>query len=161
MTTETPVAHLWDLLEKQDICMLATEDRGMPRARPMSSHIDRDNGVIHFLTRRTDDKVEELHHDRDLNVTYVDHGSMTYISISGKGTVSSDPALLERLWDAGAEAWFGDENGKSDVVVITLDPTIAEYWNNDKSWISSAWEFGKGYFTDEAPKMGENAKVSL
>ena len=159
MTSETPVSQLWDLLEKQDIGMLTTEDRGLPRSRPMSSHIDRENGLIHFLTRRTADKIEEMHHDRGIGVTYPDHASMTYISVSGRGTASTDQALIERLWDVGAEAWFGD--GKSDVAVITLDPEIAEFWNNDKTIVENVWEFGKGYFTDQSPAMGENAKVSL
>ena len=150
--------HLWDLIEDAGFGMLITQDGETLRSRPMDCKVDRERGVIHALTRRTDPKVEELHHDRDIAVAFANGDDGIYVSISGRGTVTSDPKLVEQCWDAGAEAWFKE---RDQVAVITLHPTQAEYWNNDKNIITSAFEFGKGYFTDATPDMGENAKVEL
>ena len=161
MSDEQPQAHLWDLLKDAGFGMLITQDGETIRSRPMDANIDAEAGLIHFMTKRTAAKVEELHHDRDIAVAFANGSDGTYISVSGRGTVSTNMELIEKCWDAGAEAWFGDGNGKSDVAVITLHPTQAEYWDNDQSLLVSAYEFGKGYFTNEAPDMGENAKVKL
>ena len=153
--------ELYDLLEKVPFAMLITDDAGTMRGRPMDATIDRKRGQIHFLSRRTDAKVEELHQDRDLAATFSDHEHMIYISVSGKGSVSSDPSLIEECWDPGAEAWLSEDRKNGNVAVITLRPTQAEYWDNDKSTLASVYEFAKGYFSDEAPDMGENKKLNL
>ena len=38
--------------------------------------------------------------------------------------------------------------------MISLSPKSAEYWNNDKNAISSAYEFAKGVFTDVDARHG-------
>ena len=91
--SDNPRTELWDLMEKVPFAMLVTDDNGTMRGRPMDANIDRKRGQIHFLTSRTAPKVEELHHDRQVAVTFSDHDSKTYISVSGTGTVSMDQGL--------------------------------------------------------------------
>lgn len=165
------IDELWDLLDEFRFAMLTTVDKTMDggetdhgaemRARPMASHLDREKGLIHFMSKRTDDKVEEIHDEDDVCLSYMRPDDQLYISVTGRATVSTDRALIERLWDVGAEAWFSGDKKTADVAVITVHPRHAEYWHNDQTAVRRAFEFAKGIVTDVPPEMGDNAKLKL
>ncbi|EFL90491.1 pyridoxamine 5'-phosphate oxidase family protein [Ahrensia sp. R2A130] len=155
------LTKFWNLIEPMTACMVTTEDGDVLRSRPMAPYVKADEGLIHFITDRKSHKVEELHHDRDIALSFVDSSSMIYVSVSGHAEVSTDQALIERLWDAAAIAWFGDDPKKADVAIITVKPDQAEFWDNDVNIAKAGFEVAKGYFTDEAPDMGENEKLDL
>ena len=162
MTDNTKATEeLWDILKDSRTCMVTTEDNGVLRARPMAPTLDDETRQIHFLTKRTAAKVEELHHERNVCLTFCDNDDITFASVSGRGTVTTNRELIDKLWSPMAGMWFDGDKDTADVAVISVNPEQAEYWTNDDGKIKTAWEFGKGYLTGSKPDIGENEKVSL
>ena len=156
---------LWDVVETLDFCMLTTHDtidgERLMRSRPMSCHPDRAANRLRFLTRRTDDKVEEVNDTHDVCVSFARPDDMTYVSVSGRATTTTNRALVRQLWDAGAEMWFQGDPETADVAVIEVEPVAAEYWTKDETVFTRAFEMAKGLVSDATPDIGENAKVDM
>ena len=151
--------QFWDIISEATNCMVTTNDEGVLRSRPMAAYVNKGHKVIRFLTDRGAAKVEELHHDRDVNVSFVNNDDHRYASVSGRASVTTDRSLVKELWGPAAEIWFEGDADTADVAVITVVPEQAEYWDADSGKIKAAYELTKAYFTDETPDIGENAKL--
>ena len=160
-----PREQLWELLDEFTFTMLTTHDtiggRDGMRARPMAQHLDREAGVIRFLSNRTAGKVEEIADEHDVALIYADAGDSRYVSVSGRATQTTDRALIKRLWDAGAEIWFEGDAETADVVVIEVRPLEAEYWRQDDNALARGFKLVKGFLSDEQPDVGANAKIDF
>ena len=164
-THESRRDDMWDVIETFDFCMLTTHDtidgEKLMRSRPMASYPDRAANRLRFLSKRTDDKVEEVNEARDVCLNFARPDDNRFVSVSGRATMTTDRALIEELWGPAAEIWFGGEPETADVAVIEVEPVAAEYWKKDETAFTRMAEMAKGYFTDEPPEIGENAKVDM
>ena len=159
------LGRLWSLIEDDGFCMMVTRDGDVMRSRPMASYVDREAGLVRFLSKRTDHKIEELHEggqrECDVALAYSDHDRKQYVSISGRSTITADRAMVERLWGPHADIWFGGDPQTADVVVIEVRPVLAEYWDNDANAIRTIFETAKAYVGDQPPDLGDNAKLKM
>ncbi|MEM8750664.1 MAG: pyridoxamine 5'-phosphate oxidase family protein [Pseudomonadota bacterium] len=151
--------NLWNMIDDQMVCMVTTNDNGVLRSRPMAPFIDKDKKTIRFMTDRTSGKVEELHHDSDLVLNFMNDDKLQYVSISGRGKVTTDRAMIKQMWGPYCDIWFTGDADTADVAVVLVEPTQAEYWDDNTGKIKMAYEMSKAYFSDEAPDLGENAKL--
>lgn len=145
-------------LEEFDTAMLVTRDGALLRSRPMQPHVGNPDGSIRFLTSIRTHKVEEVERHPEANLVFTDDDA-NWISVSGRIRLSRDPADIDELWSAAAEAWLTE--GKGEAVVLVLDPEIAEYWDNRENVLKAGWEMAKGALTGERPDIGENRKLTL
>ena len=156
---------LWDVLAEFRFAMMVTHDEidgeKLMRGRPMAVHLDEDAGLIRFLSRRTDDKVEEVHAEHDVCLTFAQPDDNRFASVSGRATMNADRALIKKLWDAGAETWFKGDPETADVVVIEVRPSEAEYWRQDESTLTRVFQLAKGFITHDTPDVGENRKIDM
>ena len=145
--------------------MLTTHDtidgRQVMRARPMAQYLDADNGVIRFMSERTDDKVEEIEAEHDVALIYSQPGNNRFVSVSGRATQTTDRALIKKLWGPAADEWFAGDAETADVVVIEVRPLEAEYWRKDDNAVKRGFEMIKGLVSDAEPDIGANAKVDF
>lgn len=153
--------ELWDMLEDFHVCMATTRDGDVLRSRPMAPAVDAAEGVIRFLSGAHAPKVGEVNAEHDINLSFADADSMNFISISGRATVSRDREIIRELWNPYADAWFEGDAETADVVVLTVRPTEAQYWDGNSSKIARMWEIAKAKMTGNRPDMGDNAKVNL
>ncbi|UWR24455.1 pyridoxamine 5'-phosphate oxidase family protein [Sulfitobacter sp. S190] len=153
--------RLWEIISDMPACMVTTQDGDVMRARPMATFIDKDARTIRFVTDNGSAKLSELADDHDLCLTFADTKSMLYASVSGKGKVSRDRDLIRKLWGPYCDVFFPGGADEADVAVITVVPTQAEYWDNDKNSVAMAYEMVKAYFSDDGPDLGGNAKLSM
>jgi len=153
--------RLWDILDDMQVCMVTTEDGGVLRSRPMAPFIDEDARTIHFITDSDSAKIYELAQDNDIALSFADTDKMVFASVSGKGVVSRDRALIRKLWGPYCEVFFDGGPETADVAVIEVKPSQAEYWDNDKNKLAMAVEMTRAYFTDGGPDLGSNAKLKL
>ena len=162
---QDPRREFWELLEEFTFAMLVTHDRidgrEVMRGRPMAHYLDTDGGVIRFLSERTDHKVEEIDAERDVFLSYAQPNSNRFVSVSGRATMTTDRALIKRLWGPAAETWFEGDADTADVVVIEVRPVEAEYWRKDDTAIKRGFELVKGLVTNAEPDIGANAKVDF
>lgn len=158
--TET-IDNFWDLIGEIPTCMVTTNDDGVLRSRPMAPRIDREGGLIHFLTESGTPKLEELHDDSDLALNFADPAKHRYVSVSGKGIVSSDRDLIRKLWGPYCDVWFKGDAETADVRVISVRPEQGDYWQSTAGAVTAAYETVKCYFIDEVPDIGENRKIDF
>ena len=127
----------------------------------MAPFIDREAKTIQFVTDDDSAKVDELIANPDLCLTFANDKKMLFASVSGRAEVSRDRSLIQRLWGPYCDVFFAGGPDDAEVVVITLDPERAEYWDNDTNILLMAGEVTKAYFTDDGPNLGENAKLDM
>src|ERR1039457_4169577 len=60
MTEQNHLCRVWDIIEKVGVCMLTTQFAGGLRARPIEARIDRDAGLIFFVTDVHSAKHDEI-----------------------------------------------------------------------------------------------------
>jgi general stress protein 26 len=155
------VQELWDMLEDFHVCMATTRDGDVLRSRPMAPVIDPAEGVIRFLSASSAPKVAEINAEHDINLSFADEDDMSFVSVSGRATVSRDRALIRELWSPYADAWFEGDAETADVVVLTVRPEEAQYWDGSSSKIARIWEIAKAKLTGSRPDMGDSAKINL
>jgi len=153
--------RFWEILSGMQVCMVTTEDAGVIRSRPMAPFVSEMDRTIHFVTDSDSAKIYELNADADIALSFVDSGKMLFASVSGKGMVSRDRDLIRRLWGPYCDIFFDGGAENSDVAVIKVEPTQAEYWDNDKNKVAMAVEMTRAYFADGGPNLGSNAKLDL
>lgn len=137
----------------------ATPD-GRLVSRPLAvQQRDRFDGDLWFFTEDPSNKTAQVQGNDQVNVAFqADNG---YVSISGTATVSHDRAMIDELWNGGAEAWF--ENGKDDpnVALLQVHAESAEYWTMDKPMAVTMLKYAKAKVTGERPDVGTNESVNL
>ena len=162
---DDPRKQFWQLLEEFTFAMLTTHDtidgKQVMRARPMAHYLDVDEGVIRFMSERTDDKVSEIADEHDVALIYAQPGNNRFVSVSGRANQTTDRALIKELWGPAAEEWFEGDADTADVVVIEVRPVEAEYWRKDDNAIKRGFEMVKGLVSNEEPDIGANAKIDF
>lgn len=141
-----------------DMCMLATKDGAHLRSRPMAPHVSAENASIRFLTSKKTHKIDEVKKNPNANAVF-SNGDGLYISVSGRISLSDSRQDVDELWSPAAAPWF--EDGKSEAVVLVLEPEIAEYWDNSDSKVKAGWEMVKGTLTGKRPDVGDHGKVDM
>lgn len=121
--------NFFELLAKFDNAMLVThsDKSTAPHARPMAIAETGEDGSIWFITGADTPKIDEL--QRDANILAVMQNGRQWLSVAGRAELSRDRAHIHRVWKEPFSVWF---DGKDDpnIVLIRLNPTDAEYWDN-------------------------------
>ncbi|KQT83968.1 pyridoxamine 5'-phosphate oxidase family protein [Aurantimonas sp. Leaf443] len=158
--THSDTDAFWTLVREFDTAMVVTRDGGALRARPMAPRIPKAGGEIRFLTERPSHKVEEIEADSSVAATFSKHGR--YLSVSGTARILTDRASVAEIWDAEAEAWLPQGKDDPSVVVLSIDPHMAEIWDVKANKVTQAYEFAKAYLGgQDRPDVGENRKIDL
>jgi general stress protein 26 len=157
---EETLDTFWSLIDGIDICMMTTRDAGALRARPMTAKADKATHEFRFLTRQSTQKVDELAANPDVNLAFSDPKTGDYVSVSGQAYLTQDRKLIDQLWTASADAYFGCGKNDPDIAVIRVVPSKAEYWDA-RSTLRQAWNVFKAKDSDLEPELGANRKLAL
>lgn len=162
LTSEDGKSHenrVWEMMREIDFCMFTTKSGQGLRARPMSSIVKPEEGRIYLLSDRNGGKDEELENNPQVCLCYSNGGSK-FVSLSGHATITSDRALIESLWNPGAQAFWPEGPHDPNVYAISITPVNAEYWDGNAGLIAAAkmiWSIATG----TKPDLGDNQKVNL
>jgi general stress protein 26 len=119
----------FELLRKFDNAMLVTHagDGAPLHARPMQIAETSEDGSIWFIAAANSPKIDEL--TRDSHILAILQNEKQWVSVSGRAELHHDRARIHKVWKEQFRAWF---DGKDDpnIVLIRLNPTDAEYWDN-------------------------------
>ena len=149
------------LVEAAKIAYVTTvTPEGQLVSRPLGVQLrGKFDGDLWFFTADPSNKTAQVQVNDQVNVAFqADNG---YVSISGTGTVSHDRAVIDELWNSGAEAWF--EGGKADphVALLQVHAESAEYWTLDQPMAVTMLKYAKAKITGERPDVGTNESVDL
>lgn len=157
------ITRLLEMLREQKFGMLSTVDpeKGIIRSRPMLTQEVESNCTLWFMTSDVTAKVDEIEHEHQVNVNYVDPSDSTFISLSGTARMVRDPARVDRYWRDTDKAWY--PRGKDDphIVLIKVDVSDAEYWEGPSSKVVQLYAMARAIATGTRPTdVGEHAKIS-
>ncbi len=124
-----PKRHLVDLLKGFSTAMMITTsgDRSM-HARPMAIAEIGDDGELYFATSLDSGKLRDISINPE--VTLIMQDGSVYVSLQGTANLSTDPALIDRLWSEAWKVWFPEGKDDPSLVIMKIDPQDAEYWDN-------------------------------
>jgi general stress protein 26 len=154
--------RLSDLIKDIKFAMFTTHkhDGGHLHSRPMTTQNKRiDDDALWFFMSRSGDPVAEFEGDDQVNVSYADPGSDTYVSVSGVAQVVDDAARKQALWNKAAQAWFKGGVNDPDLALVRVRIEHADYWDVKESKLVQLYRTAEAAVTGQAPKLGEHGHI--
>lgn len=161
MAPASDADRVYDLVEDIGVCMLTSKSGDTLRARPMHAKVDRQTGVISFVTDIRHHKDEEITADPDVCLAFAKPNSQNYVSISGSAEVIDDRAAIKIRFNEMSKVWFPDGAEDPNVRLLAVHPYAAEFWDGKTNPITVAFEIAKARMSHERPDLGENRKVAI
>lgn len=153
------VDHVWNMMDKHHICMLATHDGGTIRTRPMAAHVEPGENAVYFLTDERRHKDDEIRANPNVCLAFADVDGDDYVSLTGRAEVANDRAKIKELWSIAAKAWWASADDPN-IRLLKVTPIDAEYWDGAGSMISTLMMAGAA-LAGGTPDLGENKKVKM
>jgi general stress protein 26 len=72
-----------------------------------------------------------------VNAAFADPGKDHYAAVEGRGRITDDRALIERLWNPAAGVYF-DGKDDPDVAVLEVTAIGGEYWDGPSTKVGQA-----------------------
>jgi general stress protein 26 len=120
---------LWKALRSDRTVMLGISGVNESHTRPMTAQFERERGPIWFFASTDNAIVQALgSEDARAVASFTAKGHDLFAAIHGRLTVDTDRAVVDRLWNRYAAAWF--DGGKDDprIALLRLDAEHAEVW---------------------------------
>jgi general stress protein 26 len=164
--THDQTAHgqdkLSELIKDIRFAMFTThKPHGHLHSRPMTTQNQAvaDDSLWFFMSR-SGDPVAEFEGDDQVNVSYADPGSETYVSVSGVARVVEDMATKQALWNKAAEAWFKGGVNDPDLALVQVRIEHADYWDVTENKLVQLYRMAESALTGKPREMGERGHVS-
>jgi len=151
------------LIKDIDFGMLTSVDAdGTLHSRPMSCNKEVEfDGDVWFFTYGHTHKVEEIQAHPQVNVSFANPKSQTYVSLAGTAQLIRDKAKIEELWQPQLKAWFPKGTNEPDIALLKVTAHSAEYWDAPSSAVAHAVSLVKALATGKPAQPGENETVEL
>jgi general stress protein 26 len=156
------VAELKRLIDGIGVVMLTTHtDDDLLRSRPMLLERVEPDGSLTFLTHLSSQKVAELAGDPRVNVAFIGDKGDRYVSVSGTGTITHDPARLHALWNPTYRAWFPNGPDDPDSAILGVCIERVEYWDVPSSRLVRLWGVVRALATGRPAEAGEQRTLEF
>jgi general stress protein 26 len=155
------VDRIWDLMEKIGVCMLTTRFADGLRARPLEVRLDRDKGLISFVTDIHSAKESEIETTPDVGLVLIDPNDKAYLSITARARISRDVQRISAAWRKSDEVWWPGGPTDPNVCLLEIEPLKAELWDGPRNALLTAFEFARARLTGKEPNLGENRKLTI
>jgi len=134
---------------------------GSVDSRPMATQKTEFDGTVWFLTANDSRKVSEIAQDAHVALVYADPGNANYITVKGRASVSHDQAKIHELWNPMYQAWFPEGEDDSQIRVLRVDVTEAEFWEASDSKVVRSIKYLAAAVTKGSVDIGEYGKVHV
>jgi len=155
-------AKLYDMIKDIRFAMFTThKPQGHLHSRPMTTQnksIDEDDKLWFFMSRSSE-TVAEFQGDDQVNVSYADPGSDTYVSVSGIANVVENPLKKQQLWNKEAEAWFKGGPADPDLALVCVQIEHADYWDVKDNKLVQLYKKAEAALTGKPRVLGEHGTV--
>jgi len=163
--THDQTAHgqhkLAELIKDIKFAMFTThKPQGHLHSRPMTTQNRQlDDDALWFFMSRSGDPVAEFEGDDQVNVSYANPGSDTYVSVSGVAEIVEDAAKKQSLWNKGAAAWFKGGVDDPDLALVRVRIEHADYWDVKENKLVQLYRQAEAAVTGKPPNMGEHGRI--
>lgn len=159
---EEAIQKLGDLIKDIRIAMLTTATpEGALHGRPMATQEAPFDGDLWFFTNASSPKVGEIEEDQHVQLSYAAPDKNTYVSVSGRASLSRDKAKIEELWTPAMKTWFPDGLDDPDLALLKVRVESAEYWDTHSSAVVHVFGFIKAVTTGKRPDPGDHEKIEF
>jgi len=153
--------NFWKALRSDMTVMSGVSGSHDVTPRPTTAQIDgdADQGPIWFFTSKDSSLAKSVMSQQPSYFNFVAKGHNVWASVSGRLVVSTDRAVIDRLWNSVIAAWYGGGKDDPNLCLMRLDPKDTEIWPYGSSLLS-----GLNILLGSDPKeehVGLTAKVSL
>lgn len=150
--------QLCKLIEKIPVAMFTTVDAsGRLVSRPMSPlQMDR-AGILWFFTDLRSEKTEQL---AKVNLGFADADRSTYVSLSGRGEISTDRSRIHALWTPFAKPWFPEGPDSPNLALLKFVPDTAEYWDAPHGKMVRTLALAASMVTGKPVGMGQHETLT-
>jgi len=128
---EDAIAKLQELVERSNTCMFASNLAEAPfHVSPMRVQEADYEGRLWFFSEADSTRNAHINADPRVQLIFTNTPEMEFLTVFGTASISTDKALIDRLWNGMLEAWF---DGKDDpkVSLICVQPAAAHYWDTE------------------------------
>lgn len=161
LSREEGIAKVAELIKDIQMAMLTTVGTDGPlHSRPMATQQTPFEGELLFLTGADTGKVHEIEDDQEVALTYVDP-KHTFLTLSGRASISNDRALIEKLWNPTYKAWFPGGKEDPEIRVLRVVVEQAEYWEAPANAIVRNVKILARAVSGGKTPVGEHARVAL
>ncbi|ORY83133.1 hypothetical protein BCR37DRAFT_294362 [Protomyces lactucae-debilis] len=162
---ETPVSEqikeFYELADNTRISMLGTVRSGNIVTRAMAVS-KREGPDFLYLANIHSQKMRDIEQDDKVNVTFFDASSMSWISVSGKATISQDETKIREIYSPIVLAWFGSESegpytGAADdprMAIVKVKATRVSYYKSTKGKIGRMTDIAKAIGLGQVAQTG-------
>jgi len=129
MASTDPISKLNELIQGIPTAILTTvrPDSSL-HSRPMATQPVDGNGAFWFLTGSNTEKVEAVRTIQRVNLSFVDHATNRYVSVSGFCELVRNGAKAKELWKPEYQTWLPGGLADPDLVLMRVVVQQAEYW---------------------------------
>ena len=156
---------LWELIRDIKFGMLTHRHaNGELHSHPLTTQnqLADEGASLYFFISRKSELAQRIQQDGNVNVSYADPDSDSYVSLSGQGVIAEDMAKKEALWSALAKAWFPGGAADPDLALLKVTIDHAEYWDVTESKMVRLARMVKAAITGEPLKnFAEHKELSV
>jgi general stress protein 26 len=116
--------------------------------------------TIEMLLDTNEEWARSLNDGDVAHVTMSDNRTNTWVSLRGAASVSSDPGLIDELWNPAAGAYFDEGRETPGIAVLQIAGERGTYWSSPSGRIGSLISMVKAWFGDPE-ESGEHGDVKL
>lgn len=151
--------RVWKLMRDIEVCMLASRDGEVIRARPLKAFPREDEAAVYFLTLARGHKDEEIESDSSVCLSFANPKNGKYLAVVGDARLSNDREKIASLWEASDTIWAKSAEDP-DLRLITVTPHEAQFWEGPHGIVGTVAMIAAAA-TGGMPLIGENRKVQL
>jgi len=152
--TAQEVKHaFWKKLADSPFVMLGLNDN--QHSEPLTAQLDKDQvDTIFFFVGKTNRAAK----GGPAMMQFVSKGHDFFACLSGTAKLDNDPAMIDKLWNKQAEAWFPEGKQDPNLGLLRFDVGTAEMWEADISLSGKLKMLFGG--TIKSDEMGEHEMVA-
>ncbi|MGB3774080.1 MAG: pyridoxamine 5'-phosphate oxidase family protein [Leeuwenhoekiella sp.] len=150
-----------EMAEDIDFAMMATNLKEIPLSViPMSTKKVDGEGNIWFLSGKDSDHNKDIESDPNVQLIYSKPGSMKFLSVYGRATITKDKGIIDDLYSKSDDNWF-DGVEDPNITAISFKPSEAAYWDTETNKLVSLFKMGVGTITGEKQDVGKSGKMKM
>lgn len=157
------ITKLKELVDKIDVGMVGSREKDGKNLHfvPMSRQEVDDNGSIWMLFSSKSETHTNLSKNPQVDITYADVGSYSFLVVKGTVEISRDQARIDKYWNKMMEGWF--EKGKDDphIRILKVIPEDAHYWDTQSNKLVTFFKVAANALTGSNMDVGREGDLKV
>jgi len=162
---ETPIhqqiEEFYELADANKISLLVTDREGSTVSRAMAVSA-REGPDFYYLANIHSAKIRDIEAHPDVNISFFNNSDMSWISVSGRATVSQNTPKIRELYNPIVSAWFGDmkdgvHSGNADdprMSLIKVTTHRVSYYKSTKGKVARMADMAKAVGLGQVAQTG-------